>query len=59
MISRPYGNSYESNTVVMIHDAFQPTSYWKDFMSSPSYDGVIMDTHVYQIFSTAVCTSLT
>ncbi|KAF8167368.1 exo-beta-1,3-glucanase [Crassisporium funariophilum] len=52
-IRRPYGSesTRESNTVVMIHDAFQPASYWKDFMAPPKYDGVIMDTHIYQIFS--------
>ncbi|KDR85716.1 hypothetical protein GALMADRAFT_51675 [Galerina marginata CBS 339.88] len=53
IIRSPYGTSQESNTVVMIHDAFQPTSYWKNFMPSPNYQGVIMDTHVYQIFSVA------
>ena len=38
----------------MIHDAFQPLSYWKGFMSSPIWQGVIMDTHIYQMFSDSV-----
>ncbi|KAF8971705.1 glycoside hydrolase family 5 protein [Flammula alnicola] len=45
--------SNPSNTVVLIHDAFQPPSYWKDFMGPPLWDGVMMDTHVYQMFSQA------
>lgn len=35
----------------MIHDAFQPVSSWKGFMQPPQYDGVILDTHIYQVFS--------
>ena len=50
----PYGTSQQSNTVVMIHDAFQPISYWKDFMPSPKWEGVLLDTHIYQMFSPAV-----
>lgn len=50
----PYGSSRDNNLVVMIHDAFQATSYWNGFMPSPKYSGVIMDTHIYQVFSDAV-----
>jgi len=42
----------------MIHDAFQPISYWKDFMKSPDYEGVILDTHIYEMFSVAVSSLL-
>ncbi|PFH52256.1 glycoside hydrolase family 5 protein [Amanita thiersii Skay4041] len=49
----PYGTSQQSNTIVMIHDAFQPISYWDGFMSPPNWQGVILDTHFYQIFSSA------
>ena len=38
----------------MIHDAFQPLSYWNGFMSPPNWQGVVMDTHIYQMFSVAV-----
>jgi glucan 1,3-beta-glucosidase len=41
-------------TIVMIHDAFQPVSYWDNFMPPPKYDGVFLDTHIYQVFSDAV-----
>jgi len=51
LFRKPYGSSQQSNTVVMIHDAFQSISYWKDFMASPSWEGVILDTHIYQMFS--------
>lgn len=47
----PYGTSQESNTVVLIHDAFQPASYWNGFMTPPGHQGVVMDTHIYQVFS--------
>ncbi|PBK71986.1 glycoside hydrolase family 5 protein [Armillaria solidipes] len=41
-----------TNAVVLIHDAFQDLSYWKDFMRrEDNYDGVAMDTHIYQMFS--------
>ncbi|KAH9486277.1 Glucan 1,3-beta-glucosidase [Psilocybe cubensis] len=54
IVRRPYADqARDSNTVVMIHDAFQPASYWKDFMPAPKWDGVILDTHVYQMFSDA------
>ncbi|KAF9469829.1 exo-1,3-beta-glucanase [Collybia nuda] len=49
----PYGTSQQSNTVVLIHDAFQPLSYWNGFMSPPNWEGVMMDTHIYQMFSVA------
>ena len=50
----PYGSSQQSNTVVLIHDAFQPLSYWSGFMQPPNWNGVAMDTHIYQMFSVAV-----
>ncbi|KAG1754937.1 glycoside hydrolase family 5 protein [Suillus paluster] len=51
--SYPYGSSTESNTVELIHDAFQSRSYWDGFMTD-GYDGVAMDTHIYQMFSDEV-----
>lgn len=36
---------------MMIHDAFQPLSNWSDFLQPPTYQGVVMDTHIYQGFS--------
>ncbi|RXW22687.1 hypothetical protein EST38_g3161 [Candolleomyces aberdarensis] len=52
-IRYPYGNDRESNTIVMIHDAFQSLSYWNGFLQTPTYHGVFIDTHRYQIFSVA------
>lgn len=49
-IRYPYDSSTESNTVELIHDAFQSLSYWDGFMVD-GYDGVAMDTHIYQMFS--------
>lgn len=50
-IRYPYGSARQSNTVELIGDAFQSLSYWKGFESPPNYQGVAMDTHVYQIFT--------
>lgn len=51
--SFPFGTSQQGNTVVLIHDAFQPLSFWADFMDPPHWEGVAMDTHIYQMFSVA------
>ena len=45
----------ETSLLVLIHDAFQPLSYWDDFMPKDQYDGVAMDTHIYQMFTDEVC----
>ncbi|KAH8102402.1 exo-beta-1,3-glucanase [Cristinia sonorae] len=49
----PFGTSQQSNTLVLLHDAFQPLSYWKGFQTPPQWQGVAMDTHIYQMFSQA------
>ncbi|KAJ6469655.1 exo-beta-1,3-glucanase [Mycena vitilis] len=46
----PSGTSTRSNTVVLLHDAFQPLSFWNNFLTLPA-QGVAMDTHIYTIFS--------
>ncbi|KDQ63245.1 glycoside hydrolase family 5 protein [Jaapia argillacea MUCL 33604] len=52
-IRYPYGTAQESNTLVLLHDAFQPFSYWSGFETPPGWQGVAMDTHIYTIFSDA------
>jgi aryl-phospho-beta-D-glucosidase BglC (GH1 family) len=52
-IRYPHGTSTQSNTVVLLHDAFQPLSYWNGFETTPNFQGVAMDTHIYQVFSNA------
>ncbi|KAH8835533.1 exo-1,3-beta-glucanase [Flagelloscypha sp. PMI_526] len=47
----PYGSSRQSNTVLMLHDAFQDLSTWNGFMRPPNWEGVIMDTHQYTMFT--------
>ncbi|KAI0299819.1 exo-beta-1,3-glucanase [Russula brevipes] len=42
-----------ANTLELIHDAFQPLSYWNGWQHPPRYQGVAMDTHIYQMFSNA------
>lgn len=36
---------------VMIGDAFLTVGHWDGFMNTPDANGVLMDLHVYQIFS--------
>lgn len=49
------GAGQQSNILVLIHNAFQPLSYWNGFMSKGTqYTGVAMDTHIYQMFDDEV-----
>ncbi|KAI0275227.1 glycoside hydrolase family 5 protein [Gloeopeniophorella convolvens] len=41
----------ESNILELIHDTFQPLSFWDGFMPKDKFQGVAMDTHIYQMFS--------
>lgn len=43
----------ETQLAVVIHDAFQDLSYWNGFMPSPQYQQVLLDTHIYTVFSPA------
>lgn len=54
----PYGTSQQSKLVIIISDAFQATSYWHNWMPYPNWDGVIIDTHIYQVFSNYVSPQL-
>ena len=55
-----YGNIREksANTLEMIHDAFQSLSYWNGWQRPPQYQGVALDTHIYQIETLQVSRSL-
>ncbi|KAI0297553.1 exo-1-3-beta-glucanase [Multifurca ochricompacta] len=48
-----YGNTRvaSANTLELIHDAFQSLSYWNGWERPPNFQGVAMDTHIYQMFS--------
>ncbi|KAG8771802.1 exo-1,3-beta-glucanase [Serendipita sp. 397] len=51
-IRYPYGTSQQGAIVEFISDAFQPLSYWNNFMPwQNGFEGVILDTHYYGIFS--------
>ncbi|KAJ7597458.1 exo-beta-1,3-glucanase [Mycena floridula] len=47
----PLGTKKQSNTVVLIHDAFLKGSVWKGFMPYPQYEGVALDSHIYSMFT--------
>jgi glucan 1,3-beta-glucosidase len=45
----PYGTDRQGNAVQVLHDAFQPLDYWRGKFEG--FDGVMMDTHYYGVFS--------
>ncbi|KAF8968789.1 exo-beta-1,3-glucanase [Flammula alnicola] len=49
-IRNPLRGRKQSSLIVMLHDAAQRLSYWDKFMPSSQYEGVMMDTHIYQMF---------
>lgn len=49
-LSYSHGNGQQSDVVTLIHDAFQPLSYWNNFMPRENFVGVAIDTHIYQMF---------
>ena len=59
-VRRYWMDSYTSirassaDTLQLIHDAFQPLSYWNGWEHPPQYAGVALDTHIYQMFSDGV-----
>lgn len=42
-----------SDTPVILHDAFQNGTFWNGVLTAPGSQNVIIDTHQYQVFSTA------
>jgi glucan 1,3-beta-glucosidase len=37
--------------MVVVHDAFLGPQAWKGFMLPPNYQDVVMDTHIYHVFT--------
>ncbi|KAH0581711.1 hypothetical protein H2248_011397 [Termitomyces sp. 'cryptogamus'] len=50
------GGGSQSNTMLVISDAFKGLGYWKDsnLLTLPDYEGVIVDIHRYQMFEDEV-----
>lgn len=48
------GNESETNLVMKMHDGFMGVDYWDGFLQPPQHQGVVLDTHIYQMFSDAV-----
>jgi glucan 1,3-beta-glucosidase len=43
--------SATSNFAIAIHDGFQPLSVWANSFPTPTYQQVILDTHIYSVFN--------
>ena len=50
-----YPTSQSTNLLLLIDDTFQPLNYWNNLMPITQYQGVAMDTHIYQMFTDQVC----
>ncbi|QRV80908.1 Cellulase (glycosyl hydrolase family 5 protein) [Ceratobasidium sp. AG-Ba] len=48
-IRYPFGRSREGSLFELIHDAFEPISFWNGFMTKPNYTGVALDTSICNI----------
>ncbi|KJA28398.1 glycoside hydrolase family 5 protein [Hypholoma sublateritium FD-334 SS-4] len=46
-------NASETDLIMMMHDAFMGVDYWDGFLQPPQHKGVVLDTHIYQMFSDA------
>jgi hypothetical protein len=53
-----YPTSQSTNLLLLIDDAFQPLTYWNNLMPITGYQGVAMDTHIYQMFTDQVCSPI-
>lgn len=40
-----------ANAAIMIHDAFEGLNYWQGQAQPPQYQQVLLDTHIYSVFS--------
>ncbi|KAF8204081.1 glycoside hydrolase family 5 protein [Pholiota molesta] len=48
----PHGqNASETDLIIMTHDAFKGIHYWDGFLQPPEYQGVILDSHIYRMFT--------
>lgn len=43
--------SQVSNFAIAIHDGFQPLTFWANQFQPPTYQQVILDTHIYTVFT--------
>ncbi|KAK0488908.1 hypothetical protein IW261DRAFT_1602743 [Armillaria novae-zelandiae] len=51
----PYDVPEPGIIVVLIHDEFKDLTFWTDFIQSPEFECVAMDTHIYRMLSDTVC----
>jgi glucan 1,3-beta-glucosidase len=48
---RYLSGSTATNFAIAIHDGFQSLSYWANKFQPPTYQQVILDTHIYTVFN--------
>lgn len=47
----PWGSSSKSGLAIVVHDGFQPISYFDNYLNEPDYESVLLDHHQYTVFS--------
>lgn len=45
------GKKNPTSQAVMVHDGFQSLSRWNNELQPPTYQNVVLDTHIYSIFT--------
>lgn len=49
----PEGSASKSGLALVVHDGFQPVSYFDNYLNEPNFESVILDHHQYTVFSDA------
>jgi glucan 1,3-beta-glucosidase len=47
----PEGSASKSGLAIVVHDGFQPISYFDNYLNEPNFESVILDHHQYTVFS--------
>ena len=45
------GSGSKSGLAIVVHDGFQPVSYYDNYLNEPNYESIILDHHQYTVFS--------
>lgn len=47
----PEGSSSKSGLAIVVHDGFQPVSYFDNYLNEPNFESILLDHHQYTVFS--------